>query len=219
MIVVVVGTRTEVGKTWHSAALLTELRARQISVSARKPVQSFDPSDASHRDSVVLSEASGEAENLVCRSHRNYEVAMAPPMAADFLGRPAFTTADLFEELELPRDDSVVCLIETAGGVRSPLAHDGDATDLCRYLRPDLVILVADAGLGAINAVRLSADALAQQRLVVALNRYDADDPIHRANLDWLAHSDGYDVVTSPNGSADLVVARITDRATHRDRL
>jgi adenosylmethionine-8-amino-7-oxononanoate aminotransferase len=37
---------------------------------------------------------------------------------------------------------------ELAGGVRSPQAHDGDAVDLLGTLEPDLVVLVAEAGVG-----------------------------------------------------------------------
>ena len=51
--------------------------------------------------------------------------------------------------------------METAGGVRSPLAgDDGDAVALAGSLMPDVVVLVADAGLGTINAVRLTVAAL-----------------------------------------------------------
>jgi dethiobiotin synthetase len=53
-----------------------------------------------------------------------------------------------------------VGLVETAGGVRSPQADDGDVLDLVAAIAPDHVILVADAGLGTINAVRLSVAAL-----------------------------------------------------------
>ncbi len=53
-----------------------------------------------------------------------------------------------------------VGLVETAGGMRSPLAADGDCLAFCAALAPDVIVLVADAGLGTINAVRLTLDAL-----------------------------------------------------------
>jgi dethiobiotin synthetase len=70
---------------------------------------------------------------------------------------------------------------------------------LCHLVAPDIVILVADAGLGTINAVRLSAGALRDggAPVVVHLNRYDATDDLHRRNRDWLAGRDRFDVVTS----------------------
>jgi dethiobiotin synthetase len=65
-------------------------------------------------------------------------------------------------------------------------ADGGDTVDLCDRLRPDLVVLVADAGLGTINAVRLCTAALAGHPVAVFLNRFDGSD-LHEANRRWLA--------------------------------
>ena len=163
----VVGTGTDVGKTWVAARLLGELRGAGATVAARKPAQSFDPGeDPSDLDAAVLGAASGEAPEVVCPTHRWYEVPMAPPMAAEALGRPPFRNADLVDELEWPTDPVDVGLVETAGGVRSPLAADGDCASFCAALAPDLVVLVADAGLGTMNAVRLTVDSLPRARRI-----------------------------------------------------
>ena len=116
-------------------------------------------------------------------------------MAAAALGLPAFTIADLAREIAWPADTDVG-LVEGAGGPRSPLAADGDTVDLARVLAPDVVVLVADAGLGAINAVRPRGAALAGWPVVVACNRYEPDG-LPRRNHDFLADA-GYDLVTSP---------------------
>jgi dethiobiotin synthetase len=122
---------------------------------------------------------------------------MAPPMAAAVLGRPPFTIRDLAAELTWPAPEPDVRWVETAGGVRSPLASDGaDTVDLCRLLQPDVVALVADAGLGTINAVRLCSAALSGQPVVVVLNRCTGD--LAARNRAWLADVDGFDVVTDP---------------------
>ena len=126
---------------------------------------------------------------------------MAPPMAAAALGRPTFSITDLVAELSWP-DATDVGLVESAGGPRSPLAADGDTITLTEALAPDIVVLVADAGLGTINAVRLSLDAFGTLApVVVALNRYDDVLPLHRANRDWLEATPGCSIVTDP---ADL---------------
>src|SRR5207244_860761 len=163
-VVVVAGTATEVGKTFVGAALLARLRATGMRVAARKPAQSFAPGDLS-TDADVLAAATDDDPTAVCPRHRWYETPMAPPMAAESLGRPSFTVDDLVTEMEWP-DAVDVGLVETAGGVRSPIARDGDCASLAMALVPDLVVLVADAGLGTINAVRLSAGALARLPLV-----------------------------------------------------
>jgi dethiobiotin synthetase len=191
-LVLVAGTATEIGKTWVGARWLEQL---PVTKAARKPVQSFEPGDVT--DAEVLAAATGDAPETVTRRHRWYEVPMAPPMAADVLGRPAFTIADLVGELRWPDPAVAVGLVETVGGPRSPIAVDGDAVDFAAALRPDQVLLVADAGLGTINAVRLCAAAFTGHQLVVFLNRFDATNDLHRRNRAWLVDNDGFHVVTS----------------------
>jgi dethiobiotin synthetase len=195
------GTATEVGKTWWGCAVIGHLVAAGITVAARKPAQSFTTDELGATDAELLARASGESPETVCARERWYERPMAPPMAADALGRPPFTVADLVAGLA-PSPAGAITFVEGAGGPRSPIAVDGDNVDLARGVAPALVVLVADAGLGTINAVRLSVAALAPVASVtVALNRYDGGDDLHRRNAAWLA-GDGLPVVTEP---ADLV--------------
>ena len=205
-LVAVVGTGTDVGKTWVAARLLTDLGAAGLRVAARKPAQSFEPDDDPARlDAAILGAATGEPPEEVCPPHRWYEVPMAPPMAAEALGRPPFTIQDLMSELRWP-DAVDVGLVETAGGLRSPLAADGDCLALCEALAPDVIVLVADAGLGTINAVRLTLDALGPlaPQAVVVLNRFDAASDLHRRNLEWLSGRDGRRTVTVGGDAAEL---------------
>jgi dethiobiotin synthetase len=95
-------------------------------------------------------------------------------------------------------------MVELAGGIWSPIAHDGDCLDLTRVLAPDAIVLVADAGLGTINAIRPAVAALTSIAPVVTLlNRFDEGDELHRRNRDWLADRDGFEVVTSVDALAD----------------
>ena len=220
-LVLVCGTGTEVGKTWVAARLLAELRSRGLTVAARKPAQAFDvdsrgASLGGVTDAEALAAASGEHPGDVCHSFRSYHRAMAPPIAAQVLGLPPFTVSDLLGELSWPTDGVDVGVVETAGGVRSPQADDGDVCDLVAALGPDLVVLVADAGLGTINNIRLTMDALSGwpgatggPPVVVVLNHYDATHEIHRRNRAWLTEREGYRMVAVPGGEpelADLVV-------------
>jgi dethiobiotin synthetase len=201
-LVLVVGSGTEVGKTWVACRVARALRRRGLIVVARKPAQSYDAGDdLSDTDAALLAHATGDHPAAVCPQHRWYPVAMAPPMAAEALGRRPFTIADLVDELAWPAVVGVG-LVEAAGGVRSPLAADGDAAALAGALRPDRVVLVADAGLGTINGVRLSMAALAPWPVTVVLNRFDPADDLHVRNLEWLGGVDGFDVVTD---AEDLV--------------
>lgn len=191
-LVVVLGTGTSVGKTWVAARVLAALKAHGSTVAARKPVQSFAPCDPD-TDADLLGLATGEPPEVVCPRHRWYAMAMAPPMAAAFLGVEPPPLADLLAELSWPSDPVDVALVETVGGPRSPLAGDADSAALAAALGADLAVLVAHAGLGAINAVRLCAPTVPLP-FVVFLNRFDGTDVGDR-NLRWL-QSEGFDVVT-----------------------
>jgi dethiobiotin synthetase len=190
-LVVVLGTGTSVGKTWVTAKVLARLKAAGVTVAARKPVQSFAPCDV-QTDALVLSLATGELPEEICPPHRAYAMAMAPPIAAAFLGMPPPTIDQLLDELEWPAEAVDVGVVETAGGPRSPIATDADSAALAEALEPDLTVLVAHAGLGAINAVRLCA-AVVPHPLVVFLNRFRNEDVPDR-NRRWL-QDEGFDVV------------------------
>jgi dethiobiotin synthetase len=215
----VAGTGTEVGKTWVAARLLEAWRRAGLSVAARKPAQSFAVGSGP-TDAEVLAAASGEDPLSVCPPARSYPVAFAPPMAASALGLPPPTLAELVGELAWPDPAVDVGLVETAGGVRSPQADDGDVIDMVSAIAPDHVVLVADAGLGTINAIRLSLGALTESRHhdvddhpdtdtdtdagtgtggdhrhappapIIVLNRFDPSSDLHRRNRAWLFDHD-----------------------------
>jgi len=117
-------------------------------------------------------------------------------MAAQRLGLAPIALSDLLAELQWP-DDVDLGIVETVGGARSPMADDGDSAAFVRALAPDHVVLVADAGLGAINSVRLCASTLDPQAFTVVLNRFDRSDTVHEANRAWLGDRDGFPVVTT----------------------
>jgi len=200
-LVLVSGTATGVGKTWFAAVTLGLLRDRGVMVAARKPVQSFEEGEHP-TDAEVLAAATAEDPLDVCSSARGYERAMAPPMAAEALGRPAFTVADLASEIRWPAGVRVG-IVEGVGGPRSPIAADGDNVDLAAAIRPDLVVVVADAGLGVVNAALLSVEPFAPLPVIVALNRFDDGDELHARNRRWLELRSGIDLVSSPTELAN----------------
>ena len=163
------------------------------------------PSTTLPTDAEILGEATVEDPHVVCPPHRWLPRAMAPPMAADGARRRPFTVAELAAEVtsNLPR--GAIVLVESVGGVRSPLAVDGDTVTLVDRAPPALVVLVADAELGTINVVRLSVDVLISHRVVVYLNRYDTDNEMHVRNHDWLASRMGLDVVADPEALEEIV--------------
>ena len=202
----VLGTDTEVGKTWVAAQLLATLKLRGSQVAARKPVQSYAPDDI-NTDAALLAGASGEEINDICPAHRWYPLAMAPPMAANALGRGPVLMQELMSEIHWPSGIDVG-LVETVGGARSPLACDGDSMQLIERLRVDQVLLVADAGLGTINAVRLTIAAIGQIPTLVFLNRFNSDNELHELNRRWLIDRERLNVITDVHSLALAIEAR-----------
>lgn len=190
----VLGTHTEVGKTWVGARLLAAARLRGLRVAARKPVQSFAALDDGPTDAQLLADATGEQLHRVCSPQRCYELAMAPPMAADCLQRSAILLDELLQEITWPADLDLGW-IETVGGPRSPLAHDADSVDLLRRLQPDRVLLVADAGLGTLNSILLSLACIPAVPVDVMLNRFDANERLHQLNRRWLQERSGIEAL------------------------
>ena len=209
-LIVVAGTATEIGKTWVTAHLAETLIARDLTVAARKPAQSHELGD-SRTDADVLAEATGEDPMVVCPPHRRYEVPMAPPMAAEVLGRPLFFLDELIAEVSTswPSPAVNVGLVELAGAPRSPIATDGDGVMMSGALLPDVIVIVAAAGLGTIGAVRAAADSFRpdDDRFVVYLNRYDDRDDLHRRNRQWLADRDRFQVAVDIDELARDVTA------------
>lgn len=202
----VLGTGTDVGKTWVASQLLATLKLRGAHVAARKPVQSYAPDDI-NTDAARLAGASGEDLADICPAHRWYPLAMAPPMAADALGRGPVLMQELINEIHWPVGVDIG-LVETAGGARSPVACDGDSMQLIERLNVDQVLLVADAGLGTINAVRLTLAAIGNIPTLVYLNRFEPDNELHELNRRWLIERDKLTVITDVHSLALAIEER-----------
>ena len=210
VVVAVLGTATEVGKTHVTAELVRDLRRAGIGAVARKPAQSFAPDDQQPTDAEVLGAASGEAPDAVCPRHRWYPVPMAPPMAADVLGTEVPRLGVLVAELQW-RAGTELGFVESVGGVRSPVAADGDSRELALAVAARLVLLVADAGLGTIDSVRLATEAIAPTPVLVHLNRFDATDDLHRRNAAWLRDVDGIDLTVDTDALAGRLASLVRE--------
>ena len=199
---VVSGTDTGIGKTWSAIALFRALDETGLSVSIRKPVESFDPSDGPP-DSRVLGSALGMHPDEVCRPEWSYPLGLAPPMAAASLRRSIPSTRRIVEDLDGAQAD--ILLVEGVGGPRSPLSADGDTVNLARALGADDVIVVSDATLGTISRTLLSVEAFAPLPCHVLLNRFEPEDPLHGMNRDWLIDN-GISVHTNPSALATTLL-------------
>lgn len=160
----VTGTDTGVGKTAVAAGLVLALRARKQRAIGFKPVETgVVPGEPA--DSTLLARASGvdEARAAPLSSLRE---ALAPAVAAERAGAPIEPDAIAARVRSLrERYESVV--IEGAGGAAVPLAWGYTALDLACDLGLSAVV-VARAGLGTLNHVWLTVEALRARGIPVA---------------------------------------------------
>jgi dethiobiotin synthetase len=153
-------------------------REEGLDVGAMKPAQSgLEPGVASDADR--LRQAAGDADplELVC------PYAFAPPLAPGVAARLAGVEISIDRIVEVARALAArhaALLVEGAGGLLVPLTPNESYADLAVALGLP-VLLVARAGLGTVNHVALTVEALRSRRLQIAglvLNRTGpADDP------------------------------------------
>ncbi len=144
----IVGTGTDVGKTHVSACLLLEARRRGVVARAYKPVATGvdDVCEDAARHAAAL-------DAPVVPPTFSYRRPVSPHLAAREERRP----------VELPRiaaradelaGGAELLLIESAGGLFSPLGDGETNATLALLLSPALVVLVAADRLGVLHDVR-----------------------------------------------------------------
>ncbi|CAB3394297.1 dethiobiotin synthase [Kyrpidia spormannii] len=163
---VVIGTDTEVGKTWITGALVGLYREVGLRATTWKPVQSGCRPGDPGSDSARLKWLGGleEEESSIC------PYTLAEPLAPALAARRAGVALDPEKwreilNVRLQRHDLV--LVEGAGGITVPLADGFTAVELAKGA--DLpVLIVARAGLGTVNHILLTVAYARQAGLRVA---------------------------------------------------
>lgn len=165
--VVVLGSGTDVGKTFVSCRLLEDLRARGVRVRVRKPVVSGFVDDADSDPRRLMAAAGSNDEGLDVVSPWRFPLPVSPDAAA----RAAGVVVDwqrLLDACAAANDDDarpammgdlggtdVLVVVETAGGVLSPMTDDRTQLDVACALaatsRTAAVIVVDASYLGSIS--------------------------------------------------------------------
>lgn len=158
----VTGTGTDVGKTYISGLLVKKLHQLDRTVAYYKAAMSGNQRDEEGQlipgDAVYIKEVSGIPQAVETMCPYVYEAALSPHLASRIEGNPLRMEVVLkgLKELEKDYDDVVM---EGSGGILCPLLYEEEEIWLTDVLQAaDLsCVLVADAGLGTINHVGLSA--------------------------------------------------------------
>lgn len=168
--------------------LLKALRARGVSVNVAKPLESGLGATGRPEDALALMSAAGVKRPASSVAGWTWLPALAPAEAM----RRAGQKLELGEVVRFVRDVRGVeefMLVETAGGLLSPLTGNARCIDLAVALCAP-IILVAPQRLGVISQVSMAIEA-AQSRnvriLAVVLNEMeDLPEEDAEANVWWI---------------------------------
>ena len=182
-----VGTDTEVGKSYVAALLLDYLQQQGGQPGYLKLVScgGEEPPDCEHCQQV----AGLNDEQIRCLYH--FPMAASPHLAAAAQGA-VIDPAVLSQGLAQARSDFGWLIVEGAGGLLVPLQHELLLADFLASQQLELV-LVARSGLGTLNHTLLSIEAIRQRGLSLAgvifsdEQPYEPDDRLVNDNMTTIA--------------------------------
>lgn len=190
----VIGTDTNVGKTWVTALIARELADDGVEVGVHKPVcsgvETGPDGERFWPDVAILSEAIGGRYPAERICPQRFEAPLAPPVAAQLEGT-AVDGDRLRSAARWWQGRVDLLLIEGVGGLLCPLTETDTVSDLADDFGYPLLI-VARLGLGTINHTLLTVETARSRGLAVAgiiLNDLDGrtDDISRETNPTELA--------------------------------
>lgn len=168
--VFMIGTDTDIGKTWIGVQLLQHLRTAGHHITPRKPVESGwpqPPATPESTDANQLLQACNDPQQTLDQVCPNrFREPLSPPRAARLEG-VKLTIQDLAAQCRQHLTEDSFLYVEGAGGCYSPLAEDGLNADLAAALNLP-VILVSEDRVGCINHILLTVEALQARQLNIA---------------------------------------------------
>lgn len=198
-ITLVVGTDTDVGKTWVTCSLARALIAAGQQVVAVKPIETGCREEASpEEDGMRLSAATGQTGPR--RALIRLAGLVAPAIAADQAGVEV-DYDDLVARIKSLAAPETQLLVEGAGGLLSPLTWSDNHLDLAHSLDARVLLVAADR-LGTISHTLVALRVLLAEKVTVlgvALNQIGEPDESTRTNAGALARlAEHTPIVTVP---------------------
>jgi dethiobiotin synthase len=159
----VTGTDTGGGKTVVAAGIAAALTQRGLQTGVMKPVETGV--DGEPADAMLLRTAAGSPDPLEIVCPLQFTEPLAPWLAAERAPQSIDMERlnESFRRISSARD---AVIVETAGGLLTPISRDAGFDSLFRKWRLDLVI-VAENVLGALNQTLLTVQAARQAGLRV----------------------------------------------------
>lgn len=192
----ITGTGTDVGKTYVTGLIVKKLREGRksaayykaaMSGNDRRPDGSLIPGDA-----LQVKTMSGIEQPLEEMCPYIYETAVSPHLAAKFEGNPVEMDRVL-KNFDQVCDRYEYVTAEGSGGILCPLRFDEQKIQLEDFIKARSLacLIIADAGLGTINAVILTAEYMNTHKIPVKgiiFNHYEPGNPLHEDNK-WMCET------------------------------
>lgn len=187
----ITGTGTDVGKTYVTGLVIKKLRdsgenaayyKAAMSGNERRPDGSLIPGDA-----LSVKEVSGIAQPLEEMCPYIYENAYSPHLAARIEGEQVELSV-VEEGFRKVSGAYGYVTVEGSGGILCPIRYDGEKIlleDVIKTLNLSC-LLVADAGLGTINSVVLTAEYMRARNIPIVgmiFNRFHPGNVMEEDNI------------------------------------
>ncbi len=195
----ITGTGTDTGKTYITGLIVKKLQEAgknpayykaAMSGNERRPDGTLIPGDA-----LAVQTMSGIRQSLTSMCPYIYEHAYSPHLASRLEGHPVVMAVVKQGFAEVTEQYDYVT-VEGSGGILCPICFDEakiQLEDVVRELRLS-GILIADAGLGTINSVVLTAEYMKARNLPlkgIIFNHYHPGDVMEDDNIFMCEHMTG----------------------------
>lgn len=209
----VTGTGTDIGKTYITGLMIKKLNSITGSAAYYKAAMSGNERDASGKlipgDAVFVKKISGIDQPLEDMCPFVYENAYSPHLASRIEGN--HVRMDVVKNgYEKLCGSYNYITVEGSGGILCPICFDESRImleDIIKELGMGCVI-IADAGLGTINSVVLTAEYMMMKNIEIRgiiFNKWNPDDIMHRDNLKMCEYMTGVKVVACVGENAQEI--------------
>jgi len=161
----ILGTDTEVGKTYVACRILESLVKDGVAAGAYKPVAS-GASTIEQSDGYQLWQASGKRGSLLDVCPQTFLAPLAPPIAAELEGKQVSDQL-ILDGAKAWSENCELLILEGAGGLMSPISWIMTNSDLAMKMQFP-VVLVSQNRLGVVNQVLTTLTAARSVGLTVA---------------------------------------------------
>jgi len=199
----ITGTGTDVGKTYITGLIIKKLKEYDTDVAYYKAAMSGNDrrSDGSliPGDALHVKNVSNIEQPLEEMCPYVYENAVSPHLASRLEGNPV-QMSRVLEDFHKVCEKYKYVTMEGSGGILCPICFDEakiQLTDIIKACRLGC-LMIADAGLGTINSVGLTAAYLKAEQIPlkgIIFNHYEPGNLMHEDNKKMCEYMTGVNVI------------------------